>query len=400
MILTEKQEQGLQICLERYRAGMKYSVIAGYAGTGKSTLVKFLISALEQQCGINARKDVCYCAYTGKACQVLQRKGNKPVSTLHRLLWEFQPRADGTFFKKRRTFLTYKIVIIDECSMLDSTMLTELASHKETHFIFLGDPGQLPPIYGGGEGKQDGNSLLQNAHIFLDEVMRQAQESEIIQLSMKIREGKPLECFKGQEVQVINKEELVEGHLLWADQVICGTNATRIALNEQIRELNGLSGDMQEGDKVICLRNQWDIISTNTNEPLVNGAIGYVTDVYPTFIRLPWSGQVVDLYNASFTTDAEDEYEDLMFDKKSVEEGVYSLSFKDSSKIRNSKAMQNLLPLEFTYGYAITAHKSQGSEWDKVLVIEEKFPYNKEEHQKWLYTAATRAAKKLVIVKA
>ena len=73
---------------------------------------------------------------------------------------------------------------------------------------------------------------------------------------------------------------------------------------------------MQEGDKVICLRNQWDIISTNTNEPLVNGAIGYVTDVYPTFIRLPWSGQMVDLYNASFTTDAEDEYEDLMFDKK------------------------------------------------------------------------------------
>lgn len=400
MILTEKQEQGLQICLERYRTGMKYSVIAGYAGTGKSTLVRFLISALEQQCGINPRKDVCYCAYTGKACQVLQKKGNKPVSTLHRLLWEFQPRADGTFFKKRRTFLTYKIVIIDECSMLDAVMLAELASHKETHFIFLGDPGQLPPIYSGAEGKQDGNSLLQSAHIFLDEVMRQAQESEIIQLSMKIREGKPLECFKGQEVQVIDKSELVEGHLLWADQVICGTNATRIALNEQIRELKGLSGDMQEGDKVICLRNQWDIVASNTAEPLVNGAIGYVTDVYPTFIRLPWSGQMVDLYNASFTTDAEDEYEDLMLDKKSVEEGEYSLSFKDSAKIRNSKAMQNLLPLEFTYGYAITAHKSQGSEWDKVLVIEEKFPFAKDEHQKWLYTAATRAAKKLVIVKA
>ena len=65
---------------------------------------------------------------------------------------------------------------------------------------------------------------------------------------MKIREGKPLECFKGQEVQVINKEELVEGHLLWADQVICGTNATRIALNEQIRELTNFQEQFFESE--------------------------------------------------------------------------------------------------------------------------------------------------------
>ena len=56
------------------------------------------------------------------------------------------------------------------------------------------------------------------------------------------------------------------------------------------------------------------------------------------------------------------------------------------------------MPREFEYGYAITCHKAQGSEWDKVLVIEENFPWNKEEHIRWLYTAATRSSEKLVIV--
>lgn len=59
----------------------------------------------------------------------------------------------------------------------------------------------------------------------------------------------------------------------------------------------------------------------------------------------------------------------------------------------------NMVPEQFTYGYAITGHKSQGSEWDKVLVIEEGFPYKEEEHKRWLYTVATRAAKKLVIIR-
>ena len=76
----------------------KCTLILGARQVGKSTLVKFLVSALEQQCGIDSEHDVCYCAYTGKACQVLQKKGNKPVSTLHKLLWEFKPRSDGTFF--------------------------------------------------------------------------------------------------------------------------------------------------------------------------------------------------------------------------------------------------------------------------------------------------------------
>lgn len=137
MQLTNKQEEGLQICLNRYKRGERFSVIAGYAGTGKTTLVKFLVSALENQFKINPKQDICYAAYTGKACQVLQKKGNKPVSTLHKLLWDFRPIGEKKFRRVRIFPLPYKIVIIDECSMIDAEILSELGLHKECHFIFL-----------------------------------------------------------------------------------------------------------------------------------------------------------------------------------------------------------------------------------------------------------------------
>lgn len=77
-------------------------------------------------------------------------------------------------------------------------------------------------------------------------------------------------------------------------------------------------------------------------------------------------------------------------------EGEYSLDWKTTFKMSKRGAQP---PLEFTYGYAITGHKSQGSEWDKVLIIEEKFPFKSEEHKRWLYTCVTRAAKKLVLIR-
>lgn len=398
MQLTEKQEEGLNICLNRYRNRERFSVIAGYAGTGKTTLVKFLVAALEEQLNINPKTDICYAAFTGKACQVLQRKGNKPVSTLHKLLWDFKPIGDKKFRRVSIFPLPYKIVIVDECSMIDTEILNELASHTECHFIFLGDPGQLPPIKKGNEQGQTGyDLLLQSPHIFLDEVMRQAQESEIIRLSMDIRAGKNIDFYKGNEVQIIKRDELTTGHLLWADQIICGTNATRVSLNNQVRQLMGFGDSPQDGDRLICLRNSWDKISDN-GEPLVNGSIGFLHHSYESFIRPPYH-ESIPVVCGNIKIDDDDMYEDLILDKKSITDGEYSLDWKTTSKMRNSKLMQDLIPLEFTYGYAITCHKSQGSEWDKVLIYEEKFPFAKEEHRKWLYTAVTRGAQKVVLVR-
>ena len=96
-------------------------------GTGKSTLVKFIIAALPD---INPDIDVVYTSFTGKATQVLQKKGNKNVSTLHKLLFESIPMPDGTFFRRPVDFISYKIVVVDECSMVPKELLQHLYRHS------------------------------------------------------------------------------------------------------------------------------------------------------------------------------------------------------------------------------------------------------------------------------
>ena len=98
-------------------------------------------------------------------------------------------------------------------------------------------------------------------------------------------------------------------------------------------------------------------------------------------------------------SDGGDNYGNLEMDKKLILTGENSLDWKTSFKLQKNPATAKLVPLEFTYGYAITGHKAQGSEWDKVLVVEEKFPFAKEEHARWLYTCATRASEKLVLLR-
>ena len=110
-------------------------------GTGKSTLVKFIITALAKD-GIDSDKDVVYTSFTGKATQVLQKKGNKNVSTLHKLLFEHYPKADGTFFRKPVLSIPFKIVIVDECSMVPADLLKRLA-HYKVHIICLRRPRSI-----------------------------------------------------------------------------------------------------------------------------------------------------------------------------------------------------------------------------------------------------------------
>lgn len=391
MVLTDQQLTGLTIALQRYKAGEKYTVISGYAGSGKSTLVKFLVAALQIP-----EDEVVYACFTGKACNVLQQKGNKNVSTLHRLLYEHRPKSDGTFFRLPLPDIEpYKLVVVDECSMVSKDLIQQLLKHQ-VHVIFLGDPFQLPPI-----NPEDDNHLLARPHVFLSEIHRQAQESEIIRVSMDIRAGRPLELLDGKDVKVINKDDLVAGMYLWADQIICAKNETRIIINNQMREMLGREGEPQEGDKVICLRNYWDVLDNDEN-PLINGTIGILSNnysrtlSYPRFIN---GGGSFGVINTDIITETGSRFTDLIMDKKLILEGRKSLDPKTEWRLMKSNQLSWMVPKEFTYGYAITCHKAQGSSWEKILVIEENFPFQEADHARWLYTAITRAEKRCVIVK-
>ena len=393
MELTEKQEKGLETILTRYNLGLKYTTISGYAGTGKSTLVKFAIAAL------GVREDrVAYATFTGKAAEVLRKKGNTGACTLHKLLYDHFPKPGGGFIRKPKTSLDYDVVVVDEVSMAPKSMIDMLLSHR-VYVIFLGDPFQLPQI-----NKDESHNILENAHIFLDEVMRQAAESEIIQISMKIRNGEPIDFMKGKEVIIIPKSELVEGHLTWADQILCGTNATRENINRQMREIYGFSGLPQDGEKMICLRNYWDDCADN-GDALVNGTTGILRNPFETFRMIPnyipIDNHRMDVVQGDFVTSDGSTFNSVEMDKKLLIDGVKCITdgkilFR-LGKLKNK--IGDIVPREFAFGYAITTHKAQGSEWDKVLVIEEKFPFSKEEHARWLYTAVTRASERLVLVR-
>lgn len=391
VILTNKQEQGLKIAIQRYLDGEKYTIISGYAGTGKSTLVKFITQSLPN---IDPDIDVVYATFTGKAAQVLISKGNRNAMTLHRLLYESIPKPDGTFLRRPRLNIDFSVVVVDEVSMAPKDMMDLLFRHN-CYVICLGDPFQLPPI-----NKDTDNHLLDNPHIFLDEVMRQAQESEIIRLTMGIREGKELSNFDGKDVKVLDQYQLNTGMLLWADQILCGTNKTRVEMNNNMRALLERGKQPEDGDKVICLRNYWDNWADN-GDYLVNGTIGFLNNTYSSFNIIPplFGGQKIDVIYSNFISDTDADYGEIQMDTKEILTGERSLDNKSIYRLMRSKRYSSLVPYEFTYGYAITCHKAQGSEWDKVLVIEEKFPFDKEEHARWLYTAATRAIDKLVIVR-
>jgi len=391
MILTKKQEQGLKTCIEKYINGEKYCVISGYAGAGKSTLVKFIVQNLP---GINPGEDVVYACYTGKAAQVLLKKGNKNVLTLHKLLYESIPKPDGTFFRIPKATIDYKVVIVDEVSMAPKQLMELLFSHN-VFIIALGDPFQLPPV-----DKNQDNGLLNNPDVFLDEIMRQALDSEIIRLSMQVRNKESFDYSVGSDVIVMPKKDLNTGVLKWADQILVGTNATRVAINNKMRDLMGRGNKPENGDKVICLRNYWDRLATNY-DPLVNGTIGYIDEVYETYNRVPgWAGNdIIKVLNAKFTSDSDADFGFLQMDEKQILTGERCLDFKKIYKLTSNWRTAHLVPMEFTYGYAITVHKSQGSEWDNVCVLEESFPFDREEHARWLYTAITRASSKLVLVR-
>jgi exodeoxyribonuclease-5 len=281
--------------------------------------------------------------------------------------------------------------------MVPKSMIDMLMRHK-VFILFLGDPGQLPMI-----DKNEAHDLLEHPHVFLDQIMRQAAESEIIQLTMKIRNGEDIPYMKGNEVMVIPKNELVTGHLTWADTILCATNATRHSMNNQMRNLLGYTGELQSGEKVICKRNYWEDLNEE-GDALVNGTIGTVDNIFESFINIPNyiknDRHQIPTIMAEFTPESGSSFGTINFDKDFLLEEKPCVDWRVSYQIgRLINKIGDILPRQITYGYALTCHAAQGSEWDKVLVLEESFPFDKEEHKRWLYTAATRASQKLVLMR-
>lgn len=340
----------------------KVFILTGYAGSGKTTLAKYVEEQVKEEDG-----DVIYSAFTGKACQVLESKGCVPANTLHSTIYRARlNESTGVWsfgLDHESAAKTAKLVIVDEISQVDEVLGNDLL-YLAKKILVLGDPGQLPPI--NGEPFFD----LNKPDFHLSEIHRQAKDSPIIQLATDVRQGKSLVVGTYGESVVMKNRSFTDDLMLSHDQVIVGRNNTRTGLNMRYRKNAGRADYLPEiGDKLIALRN-------NRERGYINGSMWLSESVV-------YDSEAVEMQIAPFDGGI----------------GIKTYTMNDyfrgtEHELSWKQKMQND---EFTYGYCITAHKSQGSSWGSVIVVDESAVF-KEHARKWLYTACTRASERVTVV--
>ena len=243
--------------------------------------------------------------------------------------------------------------------------------------LVLGDPGQLPPVKGAGfftEAVPD---------VMLTEVHRQTRDSAILRLATMAREGQPIPFGAHDDhVWKMSRHDVGPSQMLQGGQVICGTNAMRRWLNTAMKRAAGFEADYPTGcgEKIICLKNRHDL-------GLVNGMFLTLTDVRQ---------EPDDAFAFSAMVETEDG--DLIAGRQSFWRGEYAdhVAFDPERERREWQARRGLI--ETSWGYAITCHKAQGSQFPTVVVVDDGFGRTAADRNRWLYTAITRAEWGLVIL--
>jgi exodeoxyribonuclease-5 len=334
----------------------------GYAGVGKTTLARHVASS--------ADGETAFAAFTGKAALVMRGKGCAGATTIHALIYRASDNDDGApTFTLNHDGPASKaaLIVIDECSMVDADLGRDLLSFGKP-ILVLGDPAQLPPVKGGGfftEAEPD---------VMLTEIHRQAKDDPIIRLSAEVRAGARLEYGAYGDSRVIRREEINSEAVMKADQVLVGLNRTRRLYNQRMRALKGVDVALPvAGDRLVCLRN-------DRPKGLINGGLWRVEETRPMrkdFVRM--------------TLASEDDP-----GRANVKASVLRQFFEGGEA--ELPWAQRRLSDEFDYGYALTVHKAQGSQWDDVVLFDESYAFG-EHRNRWLYTGLTRAARRLTLVR-
>lgn len=393
-------------------------LLSGYAGTGKTTLAKYLAEKAGR---------VLFAAFTGKAAHVLASKGCVGACTIHSLIYqprdpgggrleelrkeldeirmgaydkiraESAPDADTETIKlavenlprvrqllseiekerrnKRKVAFDLKVdsdlsgadlLILDEVSMVGQEIADDLLSFG-TKVLALGDPAQLPPV------RDTGYFTKRRPDVLLTEIHRQALDSPIIDLATQVREGRGLKVGEYGDSRVIRRSQANKSLYTSHEQMLVGTNKTRRACNAEIRRLLGRNGSPfpVKGDRLVCLRN-------DREAGLLNGSIWTVDEAGPPFnrrIAMKLSPADDGAGGSPVECVAHDHY--------------FLGEEPDGFEVRSAQC--------FDFGYALTVHKSQGSQWDSVLILDESGVFNSDAN-KHLYTAITRAAERVTVV--
>lgn len=364
---SPQQEAGIAAVSEWYKRGDdQVFYLAGYAGTGKTTIARHLVA--------EAEANPCYGAFTGKAAAVMRNSGCADAGTLHSKMYKFkQDPTTGRFTKRKDKGKSSPIgvcdlIVVDECSMVDQELGEDLCSFKKP-ILVLGDPAQLPPVKGGGY------FTSREPNVMLTEIHRQAEGNPIIKLATDVRSGKGIDLCSMGDSHVVTKSQFREAHdITKADQVLVGRNATRRDFNIRLREINGYNDAMPvKDDRLVCLKN-------SREQNIFNGGMF----------------RVVGTFDASYEHHRMIGLEVVSEDDGEKRSCFVRREFFTGEQIPHWTELRGTQ--QFAYGYALTVHKAQGSQWDHVVLFDEAFG-NAEERQRWLYTGITRAAKSIKIVR-
>lgn len=351
--LTDEQRAAVEALVT---AGDDVVTLGGYAGTGKTTVIAEVVSRLPS---------FAVCAPTGKAANVLRRKG-VPASTIHSLIYrprertrteDGQRRTEVVFDRKGPHEVDCSGFVVDEASMVDRDTYEDLLSFGRP-VIFVGDHGQLEPVSG------DKFNLMSSPDITLEQVHRNAEE--IARFAEFVRQGNRPGDWRDHPEQhtgrvIFTNFTGLASHKPADDfQIVCALNKTRVMLNRLWREAHGRpDGRPVAGDKVMCLQN-------DHAEGVFNGQQGEVVSVQGD--RLVFRSDGED-HRVRFLPDA-----------------FYSECPPPAARDRRGR-------LPFDYAYAITCHKAQGDEFAEAVVVEQRC--GAWEHRRWAYTAASRARRRL-----
>jgi exodeoxyribonuclease-5 len=375
MEFSPQQDEALKAVAKWLREGQSPIFrLFGFAGTGKTTLARHFAEHVDG--------DVLFAAFTGKAAQVLRSRGASNANTIHSLI--YRPRGEeevedettgktsiSPMFGINRQSPVAKaaLIVIDECSMVDQELGQDLLSFG-TPVLVLGDPGQLPPITGGGYFTEHEPDFL------LTEIHRQARDNPIIDLAMQVRQGNELMHGDYGTTQIISKQDVTQDLVLGADQVLVGTNNTRKRYNQRLRVLKGFDQPYpQSGDKLVCLRN-------DPTKGLLNGSL--------------WQVMTASKETTKPGINVLLRPEDDDMGRGSAKVRLLKAAFEDST-VEIPWSTKKRFD-DFDFGYALTVHKAQGSQWNNVVLFDESWAF-RETSERWLYTAITRAVENLTIVR-
>ncbi len=368
-------------------------LLNGYAGTGKTTAVEHFLKRLGLE-----QEDVRLLAPTGKAARVLANRTGWETSTIHRELYmpsesrkiieikermkaaetddeiaqlrkelaRLERRGNTVSFNSKGSTTDAKLFIVDESSMLDERVANDL-QNLGVPLLLLGDPGQLPPV----KGKSGFAGV--KADVTLTDILRQDEGSSILRAAEIVRSGErlPETCDWGA-FRRVRPKELGDADYAQFDMLLCGTHKVRKAFNRRLRRELIPEADgwiPQEGDRLVCRAN-------NYRRKLMNGQL----------VQALAEAEPVDDMRATI---------DIVDDEGVKRHGelVSSLRFQDHYATVPVHRVEYAVELDFAY--ALTVHSAQGSEWGRIVVLND---WKGKQSREWLYTAITRGASEVVLV--